>query len=169
MYIKYIYSTFEIHTCDRYKKNILKTFERFQYCLNLNYDALAVTELWRNQSRFQTESTRFIVSKPKLINKGPKKGQPRFPKDKTAGVGIILSARMQAKLMAFDSEGERVCWVRLKGPTCNIFLIAVYMPHRARVCPCQDDTIADLEAVLNKVSSGECICIMGVIGCLVSV
>ena len=23
-YIKYIYSTIEIHTCDRYKKNILK-------------------------------------------------------------------------------------------------------------------------------------------------
>ena len=31
---------------------------------------------------------------------------------------------MQRKYMSHDSEGERVCWVRLKGPTCNLFVIA---------------------------------------------
>ena len=51
--------------------------------------------------------------------------------------------------------------MRLKGPTCNIFLIAVYLPHRGRVSPSQDDTIADLEKVLAKVPRSDCICILG--------
>lgn len=137
------------------------TFERFQYCLGLGYDVLVINELWRNQHRFQTKSTRFTISKPKIIKKGPKKGQRRFPRDKAAGVGILLSKRMQAKLMAFDSEGERVCSVRLEGPICNLTIIAVYMPHRGRVQPSQDDTLADLETVLSKVPKGDCVCVMG--------
>ena len=114
------------------------TFERFQYCMSLNYDVLAITELWRNQSKFQNKSTRFTASSPILISKGARKGQMRYPKDRAAGVGIILSKRMQKKMMAFGSQGERVCWVRLAGPVCNLFIIAVYMPHRGRVQPCQD-------------------------------
>ena len=73
----------------------------------------------------------------------------------------MLSKRAQKKLIDFGSEGERVCYVRLKGPTTNIFIIAVYVPHRARVAPCQDDTLHDLEAVLRRVPKGDCICIMG--------
>ena len=138
------------------------TFERFQYCKNLGYDVLAITELWRNQSRFQTKSTRFIISTPKIQTKGPDKGKIRFPKDKAAGVGILLSPRAQQKLLSFGSEGERVCWVRLKGPVCNLFTIAVYLPHRGRVQPNQDDTLRDLEAVLSReVAPGDCVCIMG--------
>ena len=53
----------------------------------------------------------------------------RFPDDKTEGVGILLFIRARRKLESFDSEGERVCWVRLKGPTCHLFIIAVYLPH----------------------------------------
>ena len=30
------------------------TYERFQYCNSLKYDALTLTELWRNQQRYQT-------------------------------------------------------------------------------------------------------------------
>ena len=63
--------------------------------------------------------------------------------------------------MGFDSEGDRVCWVRLKGPTCNIFIVAVYMPHRGRTQPNQDDTIKDLQTVLAKIPHGDCICILG--------
>ena len=86
----------------------------------------------------------------------------RYPKDKPAGVGILLSARAQRKLLSFGSEGERICWVRLKGPVCNLFIIAIYLPHRGRVQPNQDDTLADLEIVLaTKVSKGDCVYIMG--------
>ena len=51
--------------------------------------------------------------------------------------------------------------MRLKGPTCNIFMVAIYMPHRGRVSPSQEDTIRDLEAVLKIVPKGDCICLMG--------
>ena len=40
-------------------------------------------------------------------------------------------------------------------------MIVVHVPHRGRVSPCQDDTLHDLEAVLNRVSQGDCICIIG--------
>ena len=137
------------------------TFERFHYCKNLVFDALAITELWRNQHKYQTKSTRFITSSPKLRTRGPDAGKMRFPADKAAGVGILLSPRTQRKLMSFGSEGERVCWVRIKGPVCNLFIVAVYLPHRGRVQPNQDDTLRDLELVLAKVPRGDCVCIMG--------
>ena len=137
------------------------TFERFKYCEGLGYDILAITELWRKQQNYQTRSTKYTTSAPKKIMKGPRRGRQRFPQDKAAGVGILLSTRMQKKLMRYGSEGERVCWVRLKGPTCNIFIVAVYMPHRGRTQPNQDDTIKDLQLVLSKIPSGDCICVLG--------
>ena len=99
---------------------------------------------------YQTKCTTFTTSSPIIITKGPRKGGKHFPQDKAAGVGTLLSARMKQKLMSFDSEGERVCWVRLKGPTCNLFVIAVYMPHRGRIQPSQADTLTDLERVSAK-------------------
>ena len=137
------------------------TFERLQYCKKLGFDILALTELWRNQTKYLSKSVRFTTSSPKLNTKGPNKGEMRFPKDKAAGVGILLSVRAQNKLMDFGSEGERVCYVRLKGPVCNLFVIAVYLPHRGRVQPNQDDTLRDLETVLAKVPKRDCVCIMG--------
>ena len=119
------------------------TFERLQYCKSLNYDVLAITELWRNQSKYQTRSKSLIVSEQKILTTGRRKGQPRYPDDKDAGVVILLSQTAAKKIKSFGSEGERVCWVRLKGPTCNIFVIAVYLPHRGRVSPCQADTMRD--------------------------
>ena len=74
----------------------------------------------------------------------------------------MLSKRVQDKVQDFGSEGERVCYVRLKGPTTrSLFFIVVYVPHRGRVDPCQDDTLHDLEAVLNRVPQGDCIWILG--------
>ena len=114
-------------------------FERFQYCRKFGYDVLAITELWCNQARFQTKNTMFTTSSPIILTKGPRKGERRFPEDKAAGVGILLSSRARQKLPSFGSEGERVCWVRLEGPTCNIFIVAAHVPHRDRVKPSQDD------------------------------
>ena len=93
------------------------TCERFEYCKSLKYDILALTELWRNQAKYQNRSKQFIVSEPKIIKKGPRKGQPRFPDDRAAGVAIMFSAAAQKKVLAFGSEGERICWVRLRGPS----------------------------------------------------
>ena len=137
--------------------------ERFEYAKQLSYDVLAIIELWRNQSKYQTKGKQFIVSKPELIKNGPRKGQKRFPNDRAAGVGILLSNRMSKKVHSFGSKGERVCWVRLQGPVCNLFVVAVYLPHRGRVAPTQEQTIDDLQSVLADIPSRDCICLLALI------
>ena len=68
------------------------TFERMEYCKSLNYDVLALTELWRTQDIFQTATKHFTVSEPKMIKiPNTDKYQMRFPSDKAAGVDILLS------------------------------------------------------------------------------
>ena len=126
------------------------TRERFDYCRSLGYDILAVTELWRTQSKYQTRTKEFIASEPKIVKQGENEGQERYPKDIEAGVDILLSPRMQKKVHSFGSEGNRVCWV-----------IAVYMPHRGRVDPNQQQTLADLQQVLSNVPARDCICLLG--------
>ena len=115
--------------------------------------SLALTELWHNQKKFQSKDKSFVIAEPKILKKGKRKGKMRFPDDKAAGVGILLSPATRRKVKSFGSEGERDCWVRerLKGSTCNLFVIAVYLSHRDRVSPCQTDTLKDVEAVLAKV------------------
>ena len=75
----------------------------------------------------------------------------------------MLSSRIQAKVtgMSFGSEGNRVCWVRLRGPSCNLFVVAVYLPHRGRVHPSQDDTLSDVQNVISKIPARDCICLLG--------
>ena len=137
------------------------THERYEYCRSLNYDVLALTELWRKQAKYQNATKEFIVGQAKLQQGGTQQGQPRFPNDRAAGVGILLSPRMQKKVMSFGSEGERVCWVRLRGPVCNLFVIASYLPHRGRVAPSQGDTLSDIQTVLSKVPARDCVCLLG--------
>ena len=102
-----------------------------------------------------------IVGKTKLNKKVSRKGKKRYPDDKAAGVSILLSDRMVAKVMSFGSKGERVCWVRLYDPVCNLFIIVVYLPHRGRMCPSQDDTLVDVQTVLAKVSDRDCVYMLG--------
>ena len=119
---------------------------------------LELIELWWTQNKFQTRDKAFIVGEP-IIDKDTE--EMRFPKDIAAGVGIILSQVSQQKVLTFGSVGERVCYVRLEGPVCNLFIIVVYMPHRDRVCPDQDTTIADLQEALQKAPTSDCIVLLG--------
>ena len=110
------------------------TRERFNYCQSLNYDVLCLTELWRNQEKFHTVTKRWTCS---ATIKG-KNGNLLNTGDPAAGVGILLSARMEKKVLSYGNNNcERLCWVRLQGPTCNVYVICVNMPHRARVEPCR--------------------------------
>ena len=51
------------------------TFERLQYCKSLDYDVLAITELWRRQHLYQCKSTQFTTSSPIIHTKGPNKSK----------------------------------------------------------------------------------------------
>ena len=135
--------------------------ERYDYCLSLKYDVLVITELWRTQNKHQKTSKEFIASESIIIKKGPRKGQKRFPNDRAAGVGIMLSPRIQAKVHSFGPEGEWVYWVRLKGPVCDLFVVAIYMPHRGRVSPDQNQTLEDIRKVLADIPARDCICLLG--------
>ena len=133
------------------------TFERFYYCRGLNFDVLALTELWRSSHKFVDGTTRWTHSKPKLN----KSGGPIFPDDSAAGVGILLSERAQSKYLEHGSPCERITWVRLKGPVVNIFVIAIYVPHRLRVEPAQHNTLGTLSKLLKQVPKSDCIIILG--------
>ena len=100
------------------------TQERFEYCQNMVYDILAVTELWRSQEKYTNRSNEFTTS----ATVRDKDGNLVNDKDPAAGVGILLSQRAQAKVLGTGNNGnERICWVRLKGPACNLFVVAVYL------------------------------------------
>ena len=134
------------------------TTERYDYCRNMGYDVLAVTELWRKQDKFTNRSNEFTVS----ATARDKFGNLRNEKDPAAGVGIILSPRAQKKFMgAGNNDSERICWVRLRGPACNLFIVAVYMPHSKRVQPAQIDTLRELDTICKQAKKGDCIVVMG--------
>ena len=78
-----------------------------------------------------------------------------------SAVDIMLSKTAEKKVMTFGSTGERVCYVRIAGPVCNLFIVAVYLPHRGRASPSQDDTIMDLHEALKKAPSKDCIILLG--------
>ena len=58
---------------------------------------------------------------------------------------------------SFDSRGERITWVHLKGPECNLFVVAVYLDHREKTAPTQDQTLAQLQQLLSEILTRDCI------------
>ena len=132
------------------------TFERFKYCESLQYDVLALSELWRNYEKFSDGTLKWIYGKPEIVN-----GQPRYPNDRAAGVGLLLSARAQKKCISHGSPCERIVWARFKGPVTNVFVIGVHMPQSARKNPAQHNTMTTLTNLLKEIPRSDCIVIMG--------
>ena len=78
----------------------------------------------------------------------------------------MLSPRMAAKTLDSGHVGTRIAWARIKGPICNIFYIVVYIPHKGRtVAPKAEDTIAQLDKLLQTVRKSECVIIGGDFNC----
>ena len=98
--------------------------ERYNYCESLNYDILALTELHNNQAKEQYQGRRWVRSARAEVDENGKSCDP------AAGVAILLSSRMADKIIGEGHVGTRIAWVRLAGPVCNIFFIAVYIPHK---------------------------------------
>ena len=134
------------------------TIERFDYCKRMVYDVLAVSELWRTQEKFTSRSYEFTTS----ATVKDKDGNLVNDNDPAAGVGILLSPRAQQKVLDVgNNNSERICWVRLKGPACNLFIVAVYMPHASRVQPAQADTLGELDVICKQAKPGDCLVVMG--------
>ena len=65
---------------------------------------------------------------------------------------------MQQAIMV---SAERICWVRLRGPACYLFIVAVYLSHDQRAYPSQEDTFAQLDVVYKQALKGDCIIVLG--------
>ena len=118
---------------------------KLDYCRLLGFDALCLTELWNHQA---AESD-FVVS-------------ARDKKDRAAGVGILLSDRLRRHVKETGSEGARIVWVRVRGPTCNLLIVGVYLAHSKRLAtPQAGDTLEILQRFLNAQGRHECVIILG--------
>lgn len=95
-------------------------------------------------------------SKPEL-----NQGVPKFPDDRAAGTGILLSPIAMKKVISFGSPCERISWVRLKSPVSNLFTASIYLPHSARTNPSTSDTLASLVKLLKTIPKNDCIVILG--------
>ena len=134
--------------------------ERYQYCKELRYDILGLTELHNTQAKEQFKDKIWIHSAQAQADAQGKCSDP------AAGVAIMLSPRMAAKTLDSGHVGTRIAWARIKGPICNIFYIVVYIPHKGRtVAPKAEDTIAQLEKLLQTVRKSECVIIGGDFNC----
>ena len=78
----------------------------------------------------------------------------------------MLSARMEDKVVAEGHVGTRIAWVKIAGPTCNIFFIVVYIPHKGRKTkPTAQDTIAQLKKLMQSIRKSDCIVLGGDFNC----
>ena len=134
--------------------------ERYHYCKGLGYDILGLTELHNAQAKEQFKSKQWIHSAPATMDEQGKCSDP------AAGVAIMLSQRMAAKILGSGHIGTRIAWVRLKGPVCNIFYIVAYIPHKGRTAtPQAGDTIEQLAKLLQTVRQSECVILGGDFNC----
>ena len=123
------------------------TFPQQQFCAELGYDVLAITET-HDKGAFNT-SSRFIVA------------DPAPDTDKAAGVALQLSELSASCLMHKGCIGSRIVFARIRAAVCNLFVIAIYVPHADHVNPSRETVLADLESLLEKVSPTDCVIILG--------
>ena len=97
--------------------------ERHTFSKSLGCDVLALTELHNKQNNPNFTSDLWVPSAQDATK------EDDSYKDSTAGVTILLSKRMRRHIDKAGHVGTRIAWVRLRGPICPIFFIAVYIPH----------------------------------------
>ena len=78
----------------------------------------------------------------------------------------MLSRRMKRHIDKSGNVGSHIAWVRLRGPICPIFFIAVYIPHKYRTAtPVAADTIAQLDALMQTIPKNDCVVVCGDLNC----
>ena len=82
------------------------------------------TWLTLRTEKFQTSSKQWTCSSTLK----DKHGNVTNKQDPAAGVGILLSQMMLSKVISYDNNKcERLCWVRLKGPSWNIYYVCMFL------------------------------------------
>ena len=118
---------------------------KLAFCRELGYDVLCLTELWNQQS----DREDFVVSD---INRT----------DRAAGVGLLFSKRILPFVKRTGSCGARIVWARINGPTCNLVLVGVYLPHAGKKSqPHAEHVLLKLCEFLEGLGRHECVVILG--------
>ena len=77
--------------------------------------------------------------------------------DKWSGVALVLNKRISKYVICSGSINSRLIYCRLRGHSCNILVIGVYIPQRKRKNPDQEDTYSQVESLLANVSRRDCV------------
>ena len=87
-------------------------------------------------------------------------------KDSMTDVTILLSKWMRRQIDKSGHVDSRIVWVRLRGPTCTIFFIVVYVPHKYHTKASRSrDTLAQLETLIKTVPKNDCLVVCGDFNC----
>ena len=73
----------------------------------------------------------------------------------------VLELSISKYITHWDFIGSRIVYCRLKGQTCNYFVIGVYIPQSKRTNPDQSNTYDDLEKLLDRIGSRDCVILLG--------
>lgn len=79
--------------------------------------------------------------------------------DKFSGVALIVNKRVARYITS--CIGSRIIYCRLRGLSCNIYIVGAYIPRKGRTNPDQNDTYNLLESFLLKISQRDCVILMG--------
>ena len=101
--------------------------KRHEYVKSLRFDILGLGELHNKHLEEIYEGRNWICSE-----QGESDEQGNDP-DPAAGVAILLSSKMADRILDSGCVGNRVVWVRLTGPVCNLCVVVVYVPHKVVV------------------------------------
>ena len=83
-------------------------------------------------------------------------------RDKFAGVSLHLKLTLAKYIMNTGQIGSRIVYCRLRGVSCNITVVGVYIPQKSRKNPDQKSTYDKLETLLQAISKQrDCIILMG--------
>ena len=81
--------------------------------------------------------------------------------DKYSGTALIINKRLTKYITTSGSIGSRIVYCRLRGLTCNLFVIGVDIPQKKRSNPDQNATYDELEKLLFNINTRDCIILMG--------
>ena len=114
-------------------------------CFDLDLDVLCLTEThgWRDDDCLTIHS------------------DPPGKDDSWAGVAITINQRISRYIISSGSIGSRIVYCRLRGASCNILIIGVYIPTKTRKKPDQNAIYDQLDSLLAKTGKRDCTIMMG--------
>ena len=116
------------------------SYERHNYCKTLKYDILDLTELHnvQVQNRFKEHTWVHYNTSVTTTDENDRSTDPAADSWCSNYYAFTQNRGQGARLR---TRWFQDCWVKIKGPVCNIFYIVVYIPHKGRsASPVASDT-----------------------------